>query len=266
MRHIILALALFASTFATAQQAPRHAIVTGTTYVGTNPEVGGSTPFQLTIAHKRHQIVNPAGAITIKLPSVGVVAGDTWKITNRSTNKVSIQDSAAFALNEIVSGTIELVALAATPTGTGTWFVTSAKGYWITLTPAATTGFGTITSNTSLFSRDGETMHVIGRFFAGTVAASTAIVTLPYSLTIGRTTGGGYTHVGRAIRNNAGANQVKSTNVIVASGETDLKFSVADYTAANDPMAPQNATAFLASSEGFTFNASLPITQWKTNP
>ena len=38
-----------------------------TPFVGANPEVGGSTPFVLTLAHARTQVVNPAGAITVRL-------------------------------------------------------------------------------------------------------------------------------------------------------------------------------------------------------
>ena len=98
-------------------------------YVGVNPEVGGAGPtFQMVAGNKRHQILSPAGAITIKLPSVGIGIGDNWKITNRTANTITIQDSGGFYLNQITYGTIELVSTTATPTGSGSWLVTAATG------------------------------------------------------------------------------------------------------------------------------------------
>lgn len=90
-------------------------------YVGTNPEVGGSTPFQLTTAHKRVQVINPAGNIVVKLPTTGVLAGERLIIVNRSAFEVAIQSSGANAIETIAGGYIELVALVSTPTAAADW-------------------------------------------------------------------------------------------------------------------------------------------------
>lgn len=90
-------------------------------YVGVNPEVGGSSPFQLTIAQKRHQILNPAGAITVKLPTTDVAAGEVWKITNQSTNVITIQSSDGSAIVSLGKGSLEFTALQTTPTGSSHW-------------------------------------------------------------------------------------------------------------------------------------------------
>jgi hypothetical protein len=121
-------------------------------YVGINPETGGSTPFQLTVAHHRTQIVNPSAPITIKLPSVGILAGDTWTITNRSLNKVTIQDSSGFYLYQVTQGTVSLTSLSSTPTGTGTWCVTG-SAVVNTSYPLVLNGTGTGTYDVSHVSQ-----------------------------------------------------------------------------------------------------------------
>lgn len=91
-------------------------------YVGTNPEVGGSTPFQLTVAHKRVQVINPAGAITVLLPTTSLKQGERLKIVNRSTNLVTIQSSGANELAVIKGNSfVEFIALQDTPTSAAHW-------------------------------------------------------------------------------------------------------------------------------------------------
>lgn len=123
MRFNVLMLAVLSVLLMGAGSAPRIDKIesgVGVTYVGVNPEVGGSSPFQLTVAHKRHQVVNPSGAITINLPSVGVAAGDTWKITNRSSHLITVQ-AAGSALDVIGTGHGEYVALVSTPNSGSGW-------------------------------------------------------------------------------------------------------------------------------------------------
>lgn len=98
-------------------------------FVGTNPQVGGSSPFQLTAAHARDQTINPAGAVTVKLPS-DVKAGEEVTINNRSANTATIQpsgDSNTFAL--VINGTLTAKAVVDNPTGLSDWFV---KNYYST--------------------------------------------------------------------------------------------------------------------------------------
>lgn len=92
-------------------------------YVGTDPQVGGSTPFQLTAFQNRTQVINPSGAITVKLPTTSILAGETVTIVNRSTNLVTVQSSGANLIDAIATGTISIVALQDTPTTAAHWFV-----------------------------------------------------------------------------------------------------------------------------------------------
>jgi hypothetical protein len=98
-------------------------------YVGTNPEVGGSSPFQLAVGHKRVQVLNPAGAITVRLPSAGnIKQGDSWTIVNRSDNTITIQDSAGSAIRTMTRGYCTFRALADDPLAAN-WFLERANGY-----------------------------------------------------------------------------------------------------------------------------------------
>lgn len=100
-------------------------------YVGTNPEVGGSSPFQLTSSHKRVQIVNPGAAITIKLPTTGIISGEEVTIVNRSAAyEVSIQSSGANAIDSLHRGHITLRALVDTPTSAANWKVVDYASFY----------------------------------------------------------------------------------------------------------------------------------------
>ena len=96
----------------------------GTEYVGTNPEPGGSSPFYLDISHKHHQIIIPSAAISIYLPTTGVKAGQSWRITTRHlTSQVSIYSSAGGLITQLIHSSVELVAQVDTPTLLTDWYV-----------------------------------------------------------------------------------------------------------------------------------------------
>lgn len=90
-------------------------------YVGTDPEVGGSSPFQLTVAHKRIQTITPAGDITVMLPTTDVLAGDSVTISNLSINAVTVQASGGGTKNIVVLGYARYRALVNTPTLPADW-------------------------------------------------------------------------------------------------------------------------------------------------
>ena len=265
----ILALSLLLSSLAFGQQPSRAAITSavGATYVGTNPEVGGSTPFQLTVLHKRHQVINPSGAITVKLPSVGVLAGDTWRITNRSTNKVTIQDSAAFYLNEITYGTIELVSLVATPTGTGTWLVTHANSQWSNWTP---TGLWDNTTYTGRRKRVDDTAELeVKLALTGTpTQAGSVYVGIPSGLTIDANkinSQATYINIlGRSVFFNGISNQTVTDVNYYDTGNIQFVYFGANGAYSNT--ASKTAPLTMAAGGNVCFNARLPITEWKMNP
>jgi hypothetical protein len=130
-------------------------------YIGTNPEVGGSSPFQFVIGNMRHQILSPGGAITVKLPTTARI-GEAWSITNRTLNKITIQASDGFYVNEITYGTIELVALTVTPQGTGSWMMKSATG-WSYPCPVSTDWQGASTSGQ--LTECSRTNHLLNFYF-----------------------------------------------------------------------------------------------------
>lgn len=97
-------------------------------YVGTNPEVGGSSPFVMTSAHNRTQVINVGGII--RLPSTNVKSGDIYRIVNRSASELNIQSSGANSIDNIYTGLIDLVALQNTPTSSSHWHVLNVHEYF----------------------------------------------------------------------------------------------------------------------------------------
>lgn len=150
-------------------------------YVGTDPEVGGSTPFQLTNSHKRIQVINPAGAITVKLPTTNIKAGESVTIVNRSTNLVSIQSSDGDAVEAIQTGFVRCIALQDTPTDTTHWVVAGVQesGSWT----AHMVGPFTTNDFTGYFARNrkGVTITVpdTGNQAGNSTASSITVTGLP---------------------------------------------------------------------------------------
>jgi len=78
----------------------------------------------LTSSHNRIQIIDPAAARTIKMPSAGIRAGEVFVIVNRSTSyDVTIQASDASAIDIIRTGFIKIIALQNTPVANTGWYV-----------------------------------------------------------------------------------------------------------------------------------------------
>jgi hypothetical protein len=94
-------------------------------YVGTNPEVGGSSPFQMVSTNKRISVINPAGAITQKLPTTNILVGDIWTVINRSTNVVTFQSSGGEQICASKQGRQCFLALQNTPTDAAHWLLLS---------------------------------------------------------------------------------------------------------------------------------------------
>jgi len=133
-------------------------------YVGTNPEVGGSTPFQLTDDHKRVQVINPAGAITVKLPTTGIRAGERFKIVNRSTNVITVQSSGANEIAVLYLGYIECRALVDTPTNSTDWVIESIDyvGSSYSASFSSTTHVDTLSLSDVVFHRKNKIMYMSG--------------------------------------------------------------------------------------------------------
>lgn len=100
---------------------------TGLAYIGADPQVGGSTPFQMAQGNNRIQVLNPAGNITVKLPSTGILAGEVVEIYNRSTYNVTIQSQDGDDYDIINNGYIKVAATQATPTDATHWVTLDVK-------------------------------------------------------------------------------------------------------------------------------------------
>ena len=94
-------------------------------YVGTNPEVGGSTPFQMVYTNNKISVLNPGGAITVKLPTTSVKAGEIWSVSNRSAFVLTIQSSDGDTIMTCGLGSQRFVALQAAPTDQTHWLLLS---------------------------------------------------------------------------------------------------------------------------------------------
>lgn len=99
-------------------------------YIGSAPEVGGSSPFQMVYTDAHTCVITPSSAnIVIKLPTTGVKSGERLKICNGSVNyKITIQSSDAtqIAILDSKFASCEFIALQDTPTtyslsGTSHW-------------------------------------------------------------------------------------------------------------------------------------------------
>ena len=146
-------------------------------FLGTNPEVGGSSPFILTVAHNRFQVINPATAVTVRLPTTGVLAGETWTIMSRSTtDDTTIASSDGTGITAVRTGFVTLMALQATPTAPSHWLVINVSetytrninSEWSTMNNSG----GTTTLRVSR-TRHGVQMHVQQVFGSAFATAQT---------------------------------------------------------------------------------------------
>lgn len=140
-------------------------------YVGTDPSVGGSSPFQLLSSSPREQVINPAGAITINLPTTGIMAGEAIIIRNRSANLVTIQSSGANDIYAVNTGFVRLVALQDAPTAAAHWHLADVDDY----VSSTLNGSGSYTSGGAFnIYRKGNMVTIAVMTAAGHASASTA--------------------------------------------------------------------------------------------
>lgn len=153
-------------------------------FVGTNPEVGGATPFQLTKDHARVQVLNPAGAITVKLPTTGIAAGEVVRIANRSAFDVTVQSSDATAFTvanganidaTVQSGYVQFVALQNAPTTPAHWLVTDV--YSESSFTATATGFTANPTGTVKTVKRNKTVTIYFPAIQATSNATTMTIT-----------------------------------------------------------------------------------------
>lgn len=134
----------FTDTVATQKRFSGGIIDVG--YVGTNPEVGGASPFQMVNANRRIQVINTAGAATFRLPTTGIVVGEIVRVVNRSTNAVTVEASGGANVVILYTGFAEFICLTTTPTLPADWFVSDLQDSGV-FSPTATAGANIATAS-----------------------------------------------------------------------------------------------------------------------
>lgn len=125
---------------------------------------------------------------------------------------------------------------------------------WISYTPT-TAGFGTITTADFAYRRIGDSIQIRGRFAAGTVAATTASVSLPSGFVIDSLKTPNMRPSGAAWR---GA--VSTTTMmlpLINGGASALNFSSAVVAAATNPYTAALVNAFLNNGDTFSFETGI---------
>ena len=135
----------------------------------------------------------------------------------------------------------------------------------LTFTP---NNFGT-TSNSSIWSRRvGDTLQVRGSFQAGTSVASTASITIPYTIDSGKLSG--QTNIGvvgryaRAINAGENLNANNADGVMFYDGSDTAKLYFGGGSTSSS-FAKLNANSVITSPDKIAFEFSVPILGWASN-
>jgi hypothetical protein len=165
MKNFIVFLMLWSGLCFAQGQLPRD-----TVYIGTTPQgVGGGGPFQLTNSYSNIQILTPAAAIVVKMPTGTVVKkGSKWRIVNQSTtaaNTLSIQASDATDIYASMQyGYVEMIAKQDNPTTYTHWLKTdvSEKGILTFTTRSSPNAnpWAAAKTCTVYYSRKGQTVSI----------------------------------------------------------------------------------------------------------
>ena len=212
-------------------------------------------------------------AFTLTFPTSSTVTGQIFTVVHQGSNFVTYTlvgtggesfVGAGFTLTDwLMNTTGESITVQSTGSG---WLVidratdTNWVGYAATLT-----GFGTVTGSSFTWRRRGRTMEINGYWTNGTVAASTASISLPGGLSISTS---------QITRANTTANpgQILGTYAFTAANScgfivsatgtsTSLVYFGNSYDTAT-PLTSQLGNAISASSNDAACTFSIPVQQW----
>lgn len=138
---------------------------------------------------------------------------------------------------------------------------------WTSFTPTYSAGFGTVTSSSCYKKRRGPDLFVKCTGQTGTVAASTGSIDIPDSLSIDTsknpaTVGAANYRVGSFDQDGA-AN--RNAAVVTVPGTSTTKVFIGPKSSDTSILAPQNMSAFYASSTPFSLSFVVPISGWSEN-
>lgn len=167
-------------------------------YTTTATAAGTTT---LIVASNEQQYFTGTSTQTVVLPVASTLTlGQTYRIVNNSTGKVTVQSSGANTI-KVMGGTLitlapgapgtELIVTCILTSGTGTaswdYEYRTPTTDWVSYTPTFT-NLGTATSIFVESRRVGDTLQVRGKFTTGTVVASEVRVSLGFNGTDGNVT------------------------------------------------------------------------------
>ena len=145
-----------------------------------------------------------------------------------------------------------------------------AVGDLVSYTPTFSVSFGGPSPINARYRRVGDSLEVIANFTPGTTTAAIASMSLPSGLSIDTAKmSGASTNCYIGYGAVASASNPSSKDVVVitapATSTTNVYFSINDYTAANSPLTPQNASAVFYTGLNSSIQFRVPIVGWSSN-
>ena len=221
-----------------------------------------------TSSSNRFQTSNPTAARNHTLPTTGISAGEVWEFVNRATvdgNVITYLASGGSPVAKCYpTGKLKLQALISSPTLDTDWLVVSNTSNWISYTPTAGAGFGTITNSSGFYRiKDNTEAEFRGGFTSGTTAAAIASISLPSTITLNSnyltrntsTTSNTGNIVGTFGCNGAG----NFSYLVTAPGTSTTDIYVATNMNTSSNMTPTNGNNIATSASLITFQFSIPI-------
>lgn len=133
---------------------------------------------------------------------------------------------------------------------------------------SASAGFGTVSLASYWMRRVGDKAHFRGYFKSGTVAASTAFLTLPSGMTIdtnkfSSTSNAQRVGIGKRIVTSGSAESNTGIFDLFYDGSTNNEVFISEQTQSN-AFNKRNGNSSFSTNDGFTFEFQVPITGWSS--
>lgn len=233
-----------------------------------------STTFTMTSITTTLLCTDSGSAYTITLPDPTTVSGIIFRL-KKTTDSLTI-----ITINPFAAETIDGKSSITLATFNEEWDIVSNGTNWIVLDHLSITpwrnnltfspqGFGTPTTNTILWRREGDAITIKGSFTAGTVSATIAGILLPTGIAInGTTLGSTYVNLGPGAWGDTSATQVS----IYTANSAFIGFW--DAATTNEVfITNKSASAIFTKLAGnnqwnsgamLSFEFSFPVTNWTT--
>lgn len=140
---------------------------------------------------------------------------------------------------------------------------------WQSYTPTYDAGFGTVTNNVAWYRRNGDSIELMGYGTSGTVAASSAGVSLPSGLTLDTTkispTNNTAGSAGQCVGSFNAATSSALGGIILAPGTSTTKIYFGQNAASGTSASSNSVSAnVMGSNSNFNWYAKVPISGWSS--